>query len=199
MKVRKIVSAVLAAALTLTLIPKIAGSNTVLAASGSKNQDNTSLGVSAIVNPTPPKNEFSPWTGSFVYFGKYTGTPLKFRVLQKNSDAHTESEALFLDCDVILKNIEFGDTNQWPDSSLKKWLNEDFFTSSNFTSIEMAAVPDTKTEEPKELTNPVISGWFGKYVPLSGEKVFVLDAEEVTNNEYGNTVSSRATFTFLVI
>ena len=56
---------------------------------------------------------------------------------------------------LILKNIEFGDTNQWPDSSLKKWLNEDFFTSSNFTSIEMAAVPDTKTEEPKELTNPV--------------------------------------------
>ena len=187
----KTISAVLAAALTLTLIPKIAGSNTVLAASGSKNQDNTSLGVSAIVNPTPPKNEFSPWTGSFVYFGKYTGTPLKFRVLQKNSDAHTESEALFLDCDVILKNIEFGDTNQWPDSSLKKWLNEDFFTSSNFTSIEMAAVPDTKTEEPKELTNPVISGWFGKYVPLSGEKVFVLDAEEVTNNEYGYS-SDRA-------
>ena len=66
----KTISAVLAAALTLTLIPKIAGSNTVLAASGSKNQDNTSLGVSAIVNPTPPKNEFSPWTGSFVYFGK---------------------------------------------------------------------------------------------------------------------------------
>ena len=187
----KTISAVLAAALTLTLIPKIAGSNSVLAASGNKNQDNTSLGVSAIVNPTPPENEYSPWTGSFVYFGKYNGSPLKFRVLQKNSDAHTTSSALFLDCDVILKNIEFGDTNQWPDSSLKKWLNEDFFTSSNFTSIEMAAVPDTKTEEPKELTNIVIAGWFGKYVPLSGEKVFVLDAEEVTNTKYGYS-SDRA-------
>ena len=124
----KTISAVLAAALTLTLIPKIAGSNTVLAASGSKNQDNTSLGVSAIVNPTPPKNEFSPWTGSFVYFGKYTGNPLKFRVLQKNSDAHTESEALFLDCDVILRDIEFGGSNKWSESYVKKWLDEDFFT-----------------------------------------------------------------------
>ena len=119
----KTISAVLAAALTLTLIPKIAGSNTVLAASGSKNQANTSLGVTAIVNPTPSDNAFSPWTGSFVYFGKYNGTPLKFRVLQKDSIAHTTSFALFLDCDAILRDIEFGGSNKWSESYVKKWLN----------------------------------------------------------------------------
>ena len=185
MKVRKIVSAVLAAALTLTLIPKIAGSNTVLAASGSKNQDNTSLGVTAIVNPTPSDNAFSPWTGSFVYFGKYNGTPLKFRVLQKDSTAHTTSSALFLDCDAILRDIEFGGSNKWSESYVKKWLDQDFFISSNFTPMEMAVVPDTKTEKEHDYTNELLTNWYGKYVPLSGEKVFVLDAEEVTNTNYG--------------
>lgn len=181
----KTISAVLAAALTLTLIPKIAGSNTVLAASGSKNQDNTSLGVTAIVNPTPSDNAFSPWTGSFVYFGKYNGTPLKFRVLQKDSTAHTTSSALFLDCDAILRDIEFGGSNKWSESYVKKWLNEDFFISSNFTPMEMAVVPDTKTEKEHDYTNELLTNWYGKYVPLSGEKVFVLDAEEVTNTNYG--------------
>ena len=180
----KTISAVLTAALTLTLIPKIAGSNTVLAASGSKNQDNTSLGVSAIVNPTPPENSFSTWTGSFVYFGNYNG-PIKFRVLQKGSTAHTKSEALFLDCDEILKDMEFGSTNKWSTSYVKTWLNEDFFTIDNFTSIEMAAVPDTKTEKEHDYGDELLSNWYGKYVPLSGEKVFVLDAEEATNIEYG--------------
>ena len=181
----KTISAVLAASLMFTLIPKIAGSNTVLAASGSKNQDNTSLGVSAIVNPTPPENEYSPWTGSFVYFGKYNGTPLKFRVLQKNSDAHTTSSALFLDCDAILRDIEFGGSNKWADSYVKRWLNEDFLTSANFTPMEVAAVPDTKTEQEHDYENELLSNWYGKYVPLSGEKAFVLDAEEATNTKYG--------------
>ena len=181
----KTISAVLAAALMLTLIPKIAGSNTVLAASGSKNQANTSLGVTAIVNPTPSDNAFSPWTGSFVYFGKYNGTPLKFRVLQKDSTAHTTSSALFLDCDAILRDIEFGGSNKWSESYVKKWLNEDFFISSNFTPMEMAVVPDTKTEKEHDYTNELLTNWYGKYVPLSGEKVFVLDAEEVTNTNYG--------------
>ena len=180
----KTISTVLAASLMFALIPKIAGSNTVLAASGSKNQDNTSLGVSAIVNPTPPENSFSTWTGSFVYFGNYNG-PIKFRVLQKGSTAHTNSEALFLDSDEILKDMEFGSTNKWSTSYVKTWLNEDFFTIDNFTSIEMAAVPDTKTEKEHDYEDELLSNWYGKYVPLSGEKVFVLDAEEVMDSTYG--------------
>ena len=180
----KTISAVLAASLMFAFIPKIAGSNTVLAASGSKNQDNTSLGVSAIVNPTPPENSFSTWTGSFVYFGNYNG-PIKFRVLQKGSTAHTNSEALFLDSDEILKDMEFGSTNKWSTSYVKTWLNEDFFTIDNFTSIEMAAVPDTKTEKEHDYGDELLSNWYGKYVPLSGEKAFVLDAEEATNTKYG--------------
>ena len=180
----KTISAILAASLMFAFIPKIAGSNTVLAASGSKNQDNTSLGVSAIVNPTPPENSFSTWTGSFVYFGNYNG-PIKFRVLQKGSTDHTNSEALFLDSDEILKDMEFGSTNKWSTSYVKTWLNEDFFTIDNFTSIEMAAVPDTKTEKEHNYEDELLSNWYGKYVPLSGEKVFVLDAEEVMDSTYG--------------
>ena len=198
---RKFFAGAIAASITLALIPKITGNNAVIAATEiTKDQSNTNLGVSGIENPTSGGKEDSDWAGCYVYFGNYNG-PIKFRVLQVDSTAHTKSKALFLDCDATLINMAFGSTNDWSSSSVKAWLNDDFFKEPNFTQIEMDAVLDTNTDEtPHELTDdlqdpkysPVselTKNKYVNYVPLSGEKVFLLDAEEVSNSAYGYSIT----------
>ena len=194
-KAAKVTSAVLVAAMTFALIPKFIGNDVVLAAAGDKNDSNTSLGISAIGNPTSTGTS-SDWAGSYVYFGTYNGNPIKFRILKYDSTVHTAEKALFLDSDAILETMEFGSTNAWASSEVKRWLNEDFFTSNNFTDREMAAVPNTNVESEHDLTTATVSNWsvgaYGKYVPLSGEKVFLLDAEEASNSAYGYDITDTS-------
>ena len=182
---KRIASAVIAAVLTFTLIPKIDGNNTVLAATEDKDQFNTSLGVSSIGNPTSGGNPDSDWIGSYVYFGTFNDTPIKFRVLQKDSTVFTDSEALFLDSDAVLLNKCFyrnngEDSNQWRMSEIYSWLNWTFFSDNNFTAIEMSAVPNTKSGAGYN------SSKYGPYERLYyGEKVFLLDAADASNSDYG--------------
>lgn len=197
LSLRKIIATIVVSAMSVALIPKIAGTDKVIAATASdKDQSNTSFGVSAIGNPTSTGTS-SDWAGSYVYFGTYEGNPIKFRVLQKDSTAHTASPALFLDSDVILETMSFDDdSDSWADSEVKTWLNDTFLKSPNFTSVEIGAVPDTRIEKEHDLTQSTVSRWavsvYSKYVPLSGEQVFLLDAEEASNSLYGYDITDES-------
>ncbi len=52
-----------------------------------KDESNTALGVSVITDPAPPENKDAPWSGNYVYFGTWDGSPIRFRVLAKDATA----------------------------------------------------------------------------------------------------------------
>ncbi len=63
----------------------------------------TGLGTGAIGNPAVPETKDSPWTGSYVWYGKYgegdnQPEPVKYRVLDKSATKYG-GNTLFLDCD----------------------------------------------------------------------------------------------------
>jgi len=170
----KAVAATMSAVFAFTLIPMALGQNAVIAATEfTKDQSNTSLGVSGINNPITGGDATSPWSGSYVYFGNYNG-PIKFRVLQKNSDNHAGSYALFLDCDSVLFDQRFDyDSNVWEDSELYAYLNDSTrgFLYYGFTESEQTAIASNTR--------------------LNGEKIFVLDEGEAENSDYGYSNTSE--------
>ena len=183
LKTRKIVAAGIIAARSMSLFPKITGSDTVLADTA-KSAANTCLGTSKIASPVAPTSADAAWQGSYVYFGTYRSKPIKFRVLSPKSTAYSDGgPTLFLDSDKILFKRAFDDdsSNQWADSELKTYLNETFLTS--FTSLEQGAI--VTSEGNGGLAYDAFSQCcFGS--PVSADaKVFILDASEVTNPAYG--------------
>ncbi len=154
-----------------------------------KTQDNTCLGTSKIASPIPPAAK-KTWTGSYVYFGKISGTPIKFRVLAPKTTSYGGS-TLFLESDELLVDMVFDDkTNVWANSAVKKYLNGDFL--KNFTPSEQAAIAKSTRSAHKLVvgqTAGTVASWtketFENYVALRGEKVFILDVEEVSNIDYG--------------
>ena len=101
----------------------------------------------------------STWStgGNQVYFGKYNGNPLSYRVLASpNTQTVTES-SLLLDCNTVLFQDKFDDDgeknsgqttnpNEWKGSDLEKWLNGSQFyeNSSVFSDIERVAIASTE-------------------------------------------------------
>ena len=122
----KLAAGILTAAMSMAFVPFFGGTGQVLA-DDSKNAGNTWLGVAGIENPAVPDSEDSAWSGSYVYFGKYGGNPIRFRVLAKNSTAYSSEKALFLDSDEILFTDYYDDSNPysnvWTDSDIRGVLN----------------------------------------------------------------------------
>lgn len=183
---RKILSGLLAASMVVAIVPGIAGKDTVYA-TGGKNKDNTCLGTSGISSPVIPGSRILPWAGSYVYFGKYAGDPIKFRVLAPKTSVYGGS-TMFLDSDVILMREGFGNassaTNTWADSTIRTFLNGSFFTNS-FTGIEKGAIATS-------VGNGGIKYKSGSYeefmygAPESvNDKIILLDAGEILNPHYG--------------
>ena len=77
-----------------------------------KTLSNTRLGVDEMNNPMVLYAGVDTWRGSFVYFGKYDGQPIRFRVLDKASTKYTTdgSKTLFLDSDKVLYEEYFNNT-----------------------------------------------------------------------------------------
>ncbi len=98
----------------------------------------TGLGTESIKNPASPETLTTPWTGNYVYYGKYDGNPVRYRVLSTNM-----VNSLYLDCDTILyDSINRGDS--WDSSYVKAGLTGDKFwnRSGCFTEPEKAAVSE---------------------------------------------------------
>ena len=194
-RMMKAASAAIAASLCAALIPNVMGDQTVSAAT-TKNKENTSLGTTQIANPKTPSDKDAAWTGNYVYFGEYGGSPIKFRVLSSNTNAYGE-DALFLDSDEILFTADFntvkGDPtldssydNSWDNSDIRSYLNGDFFTDS-FTGSERDSILGCYGDGG---VAPYEDGTYEKfhYVAPSNlvdDRIFLLDAGEVLNPDYG--------------
>ena len=63
------------------------------------------LGTTAIAAPTELSSINDPWKGSFVYYGTYNGSPVRYRVLDPNTTEYSAdgtTKTMLLDCDTIL-------------------------------------------------------------------------------------------------
>ena len=161
-----------------------------------KTQNNTCFGTSKIAAPEAPDTA-KEWTGSYVYFGTYNGNPIKFRVLAPSTTAYGGTTML-LDSDATLFNKRFDDdSNVWANSEIKSYLNKEFL--KNFSSTEEAVIAKS-TRSAHALKEGTAAGqvasWtkgaFTNYVALKGEKVFLLDAEEASNVNYGYSVTDSS-------
>ena len=204
-RVRRLLAGAVTASMALALIPNIAGKKEVWA-DWEKTQANTKLGVSQIKGPKKETTATSEWTGSYVYFGNYGSSPIRFRVLAPTTDKYGGT-TMFLDSDSSLFVRSFDDSsNIWYDEvtgescELREYLNKDFLSGS-FTDAEQAAIAvsyaDTHDlvewkggdEDASFKVAPRTYSVFKKYVGINDEKIFVLDAEEASNCEYGYNVS----------
>ena len=106
---------------------------------------NTTLGTSGIGSPNA-QNTDSAWQGSYVYYGQYNNQPVKYRVLDPNSNAFgVNGGSLFLDCDTTLFNSKFDDSSiEWADSYIRSYLGNVFYSNS-FNYAEKAAIAASKT------------------------------------------------------
>ncbi len=148
------------------------------------------LGTSIIADPIEPASTSSEWTGSYVYFGTYDGSPVKYRVLDSNTTVFGGTTML-LDCDSILwagtnsdgQSSAFDDSsNVWADSEIRTYLNGTFLTTAFSTAEQNAIASSTKSDADSTDGN----GWeYLKDASLSNDKIFFLDAKEATNTSYG--------------
>ncbi len=150
----------------------------------------TGLGTGAIGNPDSTNG--GGW--SYVWYGKYGGNPVRYRVLDK---AATEfgGNTLLLDCDEILIKMKHSNEStdySWANSLINAWLNgNDFYKNTDvFSEPERNAI----TASIKSDFSRDGKKWFlysGESQPLTGENIFLLDAREVTRAGYGYTFDHR--------
>ena len=125
---------------------------------------------------------------NLLYFGKYSGIPVAYRVLSSPNTLSTTSDCLLLDCDTTLEKMAFfltGNLNQWDDSCIvRNWLNgtEFYENASVFTTLEKNAIAETKLHEQNIYSLYVEGNDPGageKYEDYSAtDKVFCLSAAE---------------------
>lgn len=182
-------ASLLAAVLAVGLLPMMPGNMaTVKAADGDKTI--AGLGTGVIADPTAPTETTNAWQGSYVYFGTYNGSPVKYRVLDSETSVFGGTTML-LDCDSILwagtnndgQSSAFdADSNVWADSDIRSYLNATFLTS-NFSTAEQNAIASS-TKNATDNSDGVGLSYLN-YAELNNDKIFFLDAKEATNTNYG--------------
>ncbi|MBR6160190.1 MAG: chitobiase/beta-hexosaminidase C-terminal domain-containing protein [Lachnospiraceae bacterium] len=184
------VSALLSAATFFAVIPQ---TETIVYADNDKT-------ISGLCTGAIADSRLNPGTGrwSYVYYGTYGGNFVKYRVLNVRT-SEFGGETMFLDCDSILDTQCFNDKNNynntWEISEIKTWLNGDGFLNKDgvFSTPEKNAIAKSYKY------NPSSSDCNGHeeldFVPLYGEKIFLLDAKEATNlaNGYQKTAGQSST------
>lgn len=140
-----------------------------------------SLGTDAILNPVVGGGKWQ-----HLYFGNYNDNPVDFRILSKNI-SDFGNKTMFIesaDCLFEKKFDENGSTKQWKDSTLKNYLNGDFY-SGVFESGERDSIHLSKKNSLSPLDyNNTLSDTY-KFVNLTGDRVFVLDLREYGSSTYG--------------
>lgn len=159
--------------------------------------------------------------GNYDADGDGTAESTKYRVLDANTtrfskadDDGNKAETMLLDCDKILyyqkidndgiANEGYTEANDWAGSDVKSSLNGDDFLNKDgvFTTAEKSAIAQSTIAAHALTTDSTADGAvnvadgiqyaFANYVPLAGEKIFLLDVEDVFNNAYGySTTSSK--------
>ena len=197
-----LLSAIMSAVLVAGALP-YGGAGTSVEAAAAEEKTVACLGTSAIAAPKAPSAVDDAWKGSYVWYGKYDNTPQKYRVLSPKSYDYGAA-GMLLESDSILYRSQFDQdgnpntgatkANEWKYSDVKTSLNGDGFLnrSNGFTNIEKSAI-NTSTIGSHALTVGTVAGqvagWtaseYKNYVGLEGEKIFLLDAEDLSNSKYG--------------
>ncbi len=116
----------------------------------------------------------------YMYYGTLSGTPIKWRVLDDQTNMGTEG--LFLLSEALLAqdvcfNEYRSDGNAWQNSAAQEWCES--FAASHFSGIEGEAILATTKGD------RVYSDFSRSETILNGDKVFFLSAEEAENSRYG--------------
>jgi len=211
-KTKRFLAWAMAAVMTIAVLPVI---NKPLAVHAESDKTIASVGANVIAAPKAPTSWEDYWTGNYVWYGKYEGEPLKYRVL----DPYTEEfggKTMLLDCNTALYQdvFAFYDENgeeifqydidgpkpsEWSNSYLKANMNGYGFylADDGFTDEERAAIAEST-----KASHPLVQGTgagecpeticedISEYKALNGEKIFALDVEDVHNPTYGYINSS---------
>ena len=174
----------------LALLP----SGKKVSAEWTKDDTNTYIGTSVIGSPKTCTSATSYWSGSYVYYSKYDDVPLKFRVLDPNCEKYGKPTIL-LDCDSVIFSMAFdsgyssGSSSNWLRATIRGWINQSeylmryncFTTPESYvllkTEIASYTYPDSVDSKIRAI-NP-------ESAPLYGDKIFLLDIEDLTNPAYG--------------
>ncbi len=155
-----------------------------------------SLGTTAIKAPPALQESDTYWKGSYVWFGKYDGEPVKYRVLEPNTTRYGGSTML-LDCDSILYKAPY-DVNgidkvngkhadDWTNSDIRANLNGSSFLmkQNGFTSVERAAIAGSiRPHEAYDEDHEYIYFSNQRVARVEGEKVFLLDVDDIAEAFY---------------
>ena len=137
--------------------------------------------------------------------------PVRYRVLDVNTTKYTNgsSSTMLLDCDMPLLEDDYREKMDADDAG--KWVKSDIYTLLNgsndndknslfysgFTLAERESIANSYIGTHELTTNSTkegavnvpdrIKNRFKNYTALTGEKLFLLDVEDVFNNSYGYT------------
>lgn len=157
----------------------------------SKDKENTLLGTYGMASPVRPENRNDAWAGSYVYFGNDEGYPIRFRVLDPDTTDYG-SRTMLLDCDECLFKMPFDSdrSNVWENSSLSYYLNN-AYVDEDFTYYESRAIAYSVKAGGEAYPEDSFAAFFyGQTVGLNGDYVFVLDAADILNEDYGYSPAS---------
>ena len=209
----------LSAAMAISLLPAISPLSKVDAATTETGKTILGIGVSGIGNPYGSHNgdklsTTDSWKGSYVYYGKYDGEPIKYRVLDTESrySFSTGASSMLLQTDKVVGPQVYSYTfagkttsteqYSYADSSLVKWMNEIGYKKmtcsitnkempyflNGFSSVELNGIL-ASTKASKNSSDGGSNSATGSseyiYTPLNKDKVFALDVSEYRNTHYG--------------
>lgn len=149
-----------------------------------------SLGTVGIGSPT---SDMYQWCGDYVHFGMFDEYPVKYRVLSPETDIYG-GKTMLLECVSVLYLAPFdqdGTANEGA-SQLNDWQYSDVRAGLNGTAFLLK--PDVFSEaERNAIAASVIASHdrtpeyasYEAYSALTGEKIFLLDIEDIQNPLYG--------------
>ncbi|MBO4476711.1 MAG: leucine-rich repeat domain-containing protein [Lachnospiraceae bacterium] len=203
---RRILAILMVAVLITVLLPMAGAAKTVWAVTYNSEitQGKTivCVGTDGIKAPSVPEHDNDRWTGSYVWFGKYNGDPVRYRVLAPKTTIYG-SATMLLDCDTVLfpapfdsdgvANLNANYPNEWMHSDLWDILNGmAFLDAGGFNAREQEAIAKSYIAPHAlvEGTDPgcvcsFVENFYKDYVGLNGEQIFLLDVEDVSNPAYG--------------
>ena len=183
-RAKKIISSIIISSFVVSLVSGYPRVN----ADWVKSQENTRLGVSGIADPVVPTSPDSPWRGSYVYYGKVNGDPIKFRVLDANTNRFGET-TMFLDSDCVLQNLIYDSDprNDWSHSSNRSYLNGEGFLYKDgvFSQEERTSIAQSFESAGNNYQDSFLADSFDMSIGLDGDKIFLLDAMDIVNPRYG--------------
>lgn len=160
--------------------------------SNGKKPTGTGNGDNGIKNPFGSHdgetlNTEDAWTGNYVYYGKYNGQPIKFRMLDNDSASDFGTDgSILLDCDDTLKQLYVPESY----NNYETWLNSQTGFLEGFSEDEVASIAkSSKSTASKEDGKGVVATYQGSVAEnskvMTNQKVFVLTSGEATNTTYG--------------